>query len=109
MSRFNSEDAEARYAALQARQNVVRQLLSSQGWRELTTICDGAITGRRQAAFGLMASLRNTEDCFALARVGSEIAGMQFVLGLPHVMLKDIERDLEQALAERRETEDGTT
>jgi hypothetical protein len=83
--------------------------VSSQGWRELTTICEGAVTGRRQAAFGLMASLRGSEDCFALARVGSEIAGMQFVLGLPHVLLKDLEQDIAQVIVERRETEDGTT
>jgi len=107
MSQHN--DLEAQLAELQARQHTVRQLVASQGWRELTVICEGAVTGRRQTAFARMAAIRSTENCFELANLGSEIAGMQFVLALPHVMLKDIEQDIQRVIVERRETEDGTT
>ena len=103
----SNNDLEARMADLSARQHALRQLVSSAGWRDTVTIADGAVTTRRQSAFSAMSTLKGMDDCIALARLGAEIAGMQFVLALPHIMLADAAQDMQRLVAERRETEEN--
>lgn len=103
-----SNDTEKQLAELQTRQAAWKQLVGSQGWRDLCAIVEGAITSRRQNAFGKLASVQGLEDCFMLANIGSEVSGMQFVIALPHVLLKDVEQDIKRAIIAERENENGT-
>lgn len=100
-----SNDYEKTLSDLQSRELAIRKLVASEGWREITSICDGAVTSRRQSTFSTMTGVRGIEDCFTLARQGGEIGGIQFVLTLPYVMLKDIEQDIQRTIAARKEHE----
>lgn len=101
----SSEDVEKRLAELQTRQHALRQLVASAGWKELREIAAGAIMSRRQAAFSTMGAIKGLDSCFEIARSGAEVAGMQFVLALPQILLDDLEADIQRAYAERRETD----
>lgn len=103
----SSEDLEKRLVALQEKQHALRQLTQSPGWKVLKDLCEGAVTTRRQTSFATMSGIRGFEDCFSLSSLGGEIAGMQFVLSLPHTLLKDLERDIQLIVVERREEENG--
>jgi hypothetical protein len=109
MSLFNENDLEAQLAELQGRQHALRQLVASSGWKDLSNICEGAVTSRRQSVLATIASIRGTEDCFTLTRLGCEVSGIQFVLSLPHALLKELDLDIQRVVVERRENEDGTT
>ena len=101
-------DPEKHLAELQETEQAFRSLLNSTGWRKLMEICNGAVVTRRQGSFSQMASIKGLDDCFTLAGVGGEIAGIQFVMGLPHIMLDNLKTDIHEAVIARRENEDGS-
>lgn len=92
MSQYS--ELEKELADLEARQHALRQLIASAGWKEVMALGDGAITSRRQSAFATFNRIRGFEDCFAMANLGSEIAGIQFVLAIPQVLLQDVAQSI---------------
>lgn len=105
MSQYS--DLEKELAALEARQHAIRQLLASPGWKEVAVLGEGAITSRRQTAFAAFNRIRGFEDCFTMANLGSEIAGIQFVLAIPAILLEDLAQTITRTRDQMKETDNG--
>jgi hypothetical protein len=100
---MQSSDYEDQLDELRTRLQAFKALMNSAGWRELCKVADGAITSRRQSVFSQMGAIDGMDAIFSIARSGAEVAGIQFVLALPHILLKDIETDIARVVELRRE------
>lgn len=89
---------------LQECRNVVSILedhLNSKGWKFLDGIAQEQIRSRRTASFGMR--VRGLEDCFTMAALSSEVAGLLLSRQTPETLIDDAKADIKMLLEKERE------
>lgn len=81
--------------------------LQTPFWKLLSEFIEAQVTMRRQAFFA--SRIDSLDKAFSAAQAQSEVAGLQFVLALPQVMLQDLRADIQQLMAAATAEEEEET
>lgn len=69
------------------------RLLDSSGWRAICSVVQGQIRARRAAL--IESAVSSMDDCFRIARLQGELAGLQAVRVLPEALIDELAFELE--------------
>lgn len=75
-------------------------LVSHPGWVRVKELLDQQCRLRRMEVFGLRPT--GMDDCFKIAGIQGEVAGLQFVSRLVETILDDTQMQIHERLAEER-------
>lgn len=91
---------------LQAEVSERKAFLESPGWKKHGEELQAEIRSRRTSAFQIQ--IRSQDDCFSMAYVTAEVAGLQLAYSYPFARLREAEMELQDRLEEdRMEKEDA--
>jgi len=86
---------------LQNRLRSLEALRQTPGWELLTAAADAYVRNERTKSFN--SRITSIEDAFEECNTKANIAGAQFILGLPFIMEDEARTNLKEALVEREE------
>lgn len=95
-------EQEQRLQDLYSRKQQIEGFLNTHLWREYDGNLIAIVRSKRSGAFGTLIGL---DACFARATVEGEIAGLQLARAIPQIMLDDVNKEIEDILAEIRKEE----
>lgn len=75
-------------------QSDLKALLSSRGWARLAEVLRARAMQTREQDYG--SGIESMDDAFRSANRRGEIAGVQFALNLPSLLIEDHERDIDR-------------
>ena len=99
-----TDDPVEETSKLFAKRKVLREGTEGAFWEMVT----GAMHGQLVALRNSIGMVDSMDAAFRIAECQGRIASLQLVMVLPSLMLEDIQKDIDQMLAEQREErEDG--